>query len=120
MTEEEILAFATARIASQWELELLLLLQRTAPRRWSTAELVRELRASRKVVSSAVEHLKEGGMLMTADDAVFYAASTEDVGAAVSALRSLCTTKPFTVLNAIARAAKDPLKSFSDAFRIKE
>ncbi|HSC18704.1 MAG TPA: hypothetical protein VLC74_07295 [Rhizomicrobium sp.] len=121
MREDDILAFARATVKSIWALELLLLMQRTLERGWTSEELVRELRASTLVVHEALRQLLTAGLLAADQtDQFCYRPASEHLGALVSEMQSLYRAKPLTVINAIASAPNEKLRIFADAFRLKD
>ena len=120
MREDDVLAFASASVKSIWALELLLLMQRTAERGWTAAELVRELRASTLVVHEALRQLLNAGLLAAGPaDRFCYRPASEHLGMLVNGIQSLYLAKPLTVINAIASAPNEKLRIFADAFRLK-
>lgn len=120
VNEDDVLSFVRATLASTWELELLLLLYRSANRRWSAQELVRELRASQVIVAHAVRSLKTHQLVTEFDGRFGYVRGVRATDETLGELQLLCSSKPFTVFNAIRDAQAAPLKTFSDAFRFRE
>jgi len=119
--EEETLSFVRRSINSLWELELLLRVSQSPERVWTSAELVSTLRASSTVVERAVAALGAKGLVSaTPPDGIRYAAVERGHGEDVKALEALWAAKPFSVTKTIMDAQSDPLRSFSDAFRLKD
>lgn len=121
VTQEEVLAFVRAGIESVWELELLLLLQRSPERRWSALELERELRASATVIASALRRLRAAEVVAEPErDRFQYLASSPRTDHIVQALERAYRTNPVSVIKTILGAPDARLKVFSDAFRFKD
>lgn len=120
-TEEEVLAFAAASTGSVWSLELLLLLKRSAPARWTKAALIRESRSSEAVVVEALAQLQTAGIVV-ADEAgdYRYQPVSEHIGELIESLQQIYVTKPSAVVRAIVTAPNRRLRIFSDAFKLKD
>ena len=65
--EAEISQFIRIYIPSVWALELLLLLRADPARRWSPAELLKELRASTSLVDENLAHFERQGLALKDD-----------------------------------------------------
>jgi len=68
-SEEHILEFAGAALNSVWALEMLLMLRREPTRRWTTIELIRELRGSQVSVGESLNNLRAAGLIVEEGDA---------------------------------------------------
>ncbi|HEX4078471.1 MAG TPA: hypothetical protein VHX61_06315 [Rhizomicrobium sp.] len=121
VTEEEILAFVRASLASVWELELLLLLYRSPQRHWDAKEIDRQLRASETVVAYALRRLRVAGLVAeTTKDRFQYRPGLPRLHAIVQALEIAYRTNPISVVKVILGAPDSNLRIFSEAFRLKE
>lgn len=121
MIEDEVFALLRLSISSVWELELLLLLHRTPDREWSIEEIDREMRASRTVVESAAYKLvTEGLVVETHHDSFQYRPANPDLEAFVKGLALAFSVKPIAIIKTIAAGHNDRLRSFSDAFRLRD
>ncbi|MGH6876484.1 MAG: hypothetical protein ACREHV_03785 [Rhizomicrobium sp.] len=121
ITQEEVLAFVRDTIASVWELELLLLLSRSPDRRWTAKEIDRELRASETVVNAVLRRLRAAEIAAEpAEEQFQYRPVSPRTHEIVQALETAWRTNPISVVKAILGAPDNKLKSFSDAFRLKE
>ena len=65
--EAEISQFIRTYIPSVWALELLLLLRADPARRWSPAELLKELRASTSLVDENLANFERQGLALKDD-----------------------------------------------------
>jgi hypothetical protein len=121
VTEDEVLAFVGASIASVWELELLLLLHREPERLWNPGEIDRQLRASETIVSLTLRRLVAAQMVAEPGRGLFqYGPANPRLREIVAALDNAYRTNPVSVVKAILGAPDTKLKIFSDAFRFKE
>jgi hypothetical protein len=118
VTDKDLLAFIGGSIRSVWALEMLLLLKRQPDRRWSPAELVRELRASTMVVDEGVEAFRAAGLISCDEDGCAYAPASPVLADLCEALEEAYRQRPVAVVNAIV-SRTDKIQSFADAFRLK-
>ena len=119
MTEQDLLQFTRGSIRSVWALELLLLLKREPDRRWPHDELVRELRASTKVVTDSVQDFTAAGLVACEGETCAYAPASPLLAELCEALEQAYRRRPVSVINAIV-SPKDKMQSFADAFRLKD
>jgi hypothetical protein len=106
---------------SVWSLELLLLLHSQPDRRWTTSELVSELRSSELVVAQSVRCLLGGGLLLDeGDDIVRFAAVSPDLSDFVAKLDHEYRTRPNQVRRMIVGRSNVKLTTFSDAFVLRK
>jgi hypothetical protein len=121
VTEENLTTFITATIGSVWALELVLLLKREPQRSWRTDELIREMRGSQVVIAEALKMLQGAGLVVQdGAGAHRYQAASEHLDQMVSELEKAYAAKPMTVIKAIIAAPSDKLRTFSDAFKLKD
>jgi hypothetical protein len=117
--DSDLAEFAEHSFGSVWALELLLLLRRDAPRRWSNEELVQELRSSDAVVGQSVERLMVAGLVLAEDDgAVRYAPASDHQHALVVRLEEEYGKRPAAIRRLILQGP-EKLRHFSEAFRLK-
>jgi len=115
--ESEIAQFIRAYIPSVWALELLLLLRADAARRWSAAELLRELRASTSLVDENLARFYAQGLALNDEQGWHFAPASHHLEMLAAQLAELYRERPMYTIGLIARA--DPLQSLANAFRIK-
>jgi hypothetical protein len=121
VTEDDVLAFVRVAIRSAWSLELLLLLRRTRPARWTTEALVRELRGSAALVAESVAALGAAGLVTaTTGDEYAYQPQSAELDELAAGVADLYASKPLAVFQAIFATPEDKLRSFSDAFLFKK
>ena len=106
---------------SVWSLELLLLLHAQPDRRWTTPEIVAELRSSELVVAQSVRCLGGGGLLIEeVDGTVQYSAVSPDLAAFVAKLDREYKARPNQIRRMIVGRSNAKLTSFSDAFVLRK
>ena len=106
---------------SIWSLELLLLLHAQPDRRWTTKEMVAELRSSELVVAQSVRCLLGCGLLIDeADSTVRYSAASTDLDVFVVKLDHENRTRPNKIRRMIIARPNAKLTSFSDAFNLRK
>src|SRR3569833_514070 len=115
--EPEITALIRSQIPSAWALELLLLLQADPARRWSAAELLKELRASTSLVDKNLSRFEQQGLALKDEAGWHFAPANPHLEALVGDLAALYRERPMHTIGLISRP--DPLISLANAFRIK-
>ena len=121
IAEDAVLDFAGALFRSVWAVELLLTLKRRGDRPWPAADIVKELRGSRVVVTEALNNLIAAGLVVQDDAETYrYCAVSHDVDALVVELAELYASKPTAVIRKIVTSPSTKLQTLSDAFRIKK
>lgn len=115
--EAEISEFIRAYVPSVWALELLLLLRADPARRWSPAELLKELRASTSLVDENLARFERQGLVLKNDEGWYFAPANPHLDSLVAALGELYRERPMHTISLIARP--DPLRALADAFRLK-
>ena len=118
---DDLMQFVGTSIKSVWTLELLLYLRRAAGRTCSSAELVRELRASDAIVTDGVSSLHKAGLVVSDGlGNVRYAPVSATFDRLVQQLAQLYRERPVMVTNAIFAGPDRKLQTFADAFRLKK
>lgn len=106
---------------SVWALELLLVLRRDRARGWHPNELVQELRSSDVVVSESIDRLVAVGLAVIEDgNRVRYSPSSAEHDALVGLLEDEYRKKPAAIRRLIIKSPAEKLKSFADAFKLKQ
>jgi hypothetical protein len=116
--DSDLIAFVRQHVRSVWALELLLLLRRDPARCWRPDELVRELRASQRLVSDNLSRFETSGLVAPDDDCFRFAPATPVLDALCGQLEAAYRERPVSVINMIAQPG-GPLQSLADAFRFK-
>jgi hypothetical protein len=120
MTEDEVLTFVTTAIPSVWALEMLLLMRAAPARSWSVDDLIRESRSSVSAVQEAMSLLSAAGLVAAEANSFRYSPANAALEELAGEIAGLQAKKPTTVVRAILSAPHHKLRSFSDAFKIKE
>lgn len=120
MLSDEVIRFLRTSIGSVWALELLLLLRRDRVRAWSVDGLIRELRGSAGIVSSALAQLQARGLIAEEDGRYRYEPASSDLDLIVGAVAGSYAEYPIAVTQAIFAASADKIQLFADAFRFKK
>ena len=105
---------------SVWSLELLLLLHAQPDRRWTTSDMVTELRSSELVVAQSVSCLLNAGLLIDeGDSTIRFASVSADLADFVEKLAHEYRTRPNQIRRMIVSRSNTKLTSFSDAFLLR-
>jgi DNA-binding HxlR family transcriptional regulator len=116
----EIVEFLRLSVRSVWTLELLLLLRRDSARSWRADELVREMRASQKIVDESLAALAVIGLVVVAQDgAIAYRAETP-LDAMIDRLAELYRERPLSVTQAIHDGPTAKIQTFADSFKLRK
>jgi hypothetical protein len=113
----EISQFIHACIPSVWALELLLLLRADPARRWSEADLIKELRASISLVDENLAHFERQGLALKDEAGWHFASASPHLESLAAELAALYRERPTHTIGLIARP--HPVRALAEAFRIK-
>ena len=119
----ELHRFLNAHVRSIAHLELLLLVHRTADRRWTPEEAAKVLYIPATFAESLLESLRAAGIVVLTDGkqgSFQYAPRSSDLNERVAELAVFYRERPVTTIQAIHAAPTDALQNFSDAFRIRK
>lgn len=117
--DEKLFNFVRSHVPTVWTLELLLVLKRDPDRRWSSEQLVAELRGSEAVVTAALGQLKRAGLARIDEHARYgYEPALPGLAASADQLDQAYRERPFTIIKWIA-APEDKLRSLADAFKFR-
>lgn len=106
---------------SVWSLELLLLLHAQPDRRWTTPEMVAELRSSELVVSQSVRGLLSAGLLVEESEGIVrYSTISGDLDLFVIKLDHEYRARPTRIRRLIVGRPNAKLSSFSNAFNLRK
>jgi len=118
-TEDDIVSFVQGTINSLCALELLLLLRRERPRRYTLDQVVRELRSSQLAVTQALDRLQRSELIEDSGEGAYrYQQGSAQLDVICERLESLYARKPVKIVNAILGAPDEKLRTFADAFRL--
>lgn len=121
LKEEEVLAFVHSELGSVWALELLTLLKANPDKHFRLGELVLQLRSSSMAVAQALTRLTENGFAGEKPDGTYcFAPRSPRHREMAAAIEALSMEKPMSLIKAIAEIPNEKLRSFSDAFKIRD
>lgn len=107
-------------IHSVEQLEVLLLLRRTADRDWSAGEVARELSTSPGSAATRLEDLAARGWLVASPDGRYaYDGSDGERDGAVGELAKTYATRRVTVISMIFSKPSENIRTFADAFKLR-
>ena len=111
-------------IGSVAQLELLLLLRTTAPRRWTVQELSNELRVEVKWARAQLLHFCDCGLVRPDDSAgettFMYEPAREELRTQVTAVAQAYLLHRVTVIEAIYSKPPQSIRAFADAFKFRK
>ena len=114
--------FVADNIQSAEQLDILLLLHRSPERVWTAREVSEAVFTVPTSATMRLEELVEAGLLTTkggADPAYEFSPSSPTLRGQVDALAEAYRDDRVGVIQLVFRKPADPLKSFSDAFRLR-
>jgi len=120
---QDVRALIVERIDSVVQLELLLLLQATADRAWTAAEVAQHLRIDPAWAAGQLGELVGRGLAAPATDAPYafrYAPTPPALDGTVSQLVKDYAERRVTVITMIFSKPVDKLRTFADAFRLRK
>ncbi len=114
--------FVARHIHSVEQLEVLLLLQRSAPREWTADEVSREISTSRYAAEARLMDLRGRGLVSMREDGQVlhfrYDPATPD-DAHVGQLAAVYAERRTSIITMIFSKPSDSVSSFADAFRLR-
>jgi hypothetical protein len=119
---EAVRTLLAERLDSIAQLELLLLLHRTAPEAWQAAMLAAELRLETAWTQRQLVQLRDAGLLVEdppGSGTFRFEAADVALGKAVEALAICYAERRVTVVSLLYSRPRDPIRVFADAFRIR-
>ena len=115
--DEDISLFVRDHIPSVWALELFLLLRSTREKSWDASDLVRELRASAKLVRENLFRFERFGFVVNDEKGWRFAPANTWLDEMAAKLADAYRERPISTIGLIRRT--DPLTSLADAFKLK-
>jgi hypothetical protein len=117
--DRELTEFLREHVRSVWGVELLLLLMRDADRRWSSPDLVRELRASATLVADNLDRFERAGLVLREETELWrYAPASRVFDDLARRLEQAYRERPVSIVNLIAKPP-DPIQGLADAFKFR-
>lgn len=118
---QQLERFLRISIRSVWEVELLLLLRQEPSRSWSTAELIRQLRASGLVVNDALVALQRVELVTVEPAERFrYRPANAELAVVVDELAAAYASLPSSIMHVIWSTPRSNIEIFADAFRFRK
>ncbi len=120
---DEVRRFLSETIASVAQLELVLLLRTSVPKRWTVAQLVEELRVDGDWASKQLEALCREGLSSKEGEGpptYFYRPASTSLEQTVSAVAQDYLLNRVAVIEFIYGRQRDTLRLFADAFRLRK
>ncbi len=121
---DTLASFVRAHLSSVEQVEVLLLLHRTAPRRWTAVATSRELRLDPVSVARRLSEFHEHGILAVVPGAealeYWYEPSPAAPPRTLSELGTAYRDRRTSLINLIFAAPVDDARAFADAFRLRK
>lgn len=121
---EDMRRFLETNIEVVDQLEILRVLGADPEREWRPADLARDVQTPPEAIIPHLTALHGRGLLVkfTRGSEVFcrYGPNTPELEAKVRRLLQLYQERPVTMINMVYARARDALRSFSDAFRLRK
>ena len=118
----EIRRLVAEHIDAADQLDILLLLHATPDRAWTAREVSESVFTVPTAATMRLEQLRQAGFLVStggADPSYTYQPATPGLASQVDALAAVYRVNRVAVIQLVFQKAADPLKSFSNAFRIR-
>ncbi len=121
---EDVTKFMNENVETIDQLEILRILGEDRGKEWDFVALASEVQATPQAVRAHLMAMNARGLLMTttrgADLGCRYGASTPELENMVGRLLQMYKERPVTMIKMVYERAKDPLRAFADAFRIRK
>jgi DNA-binding MarR family transcriptional regulator len=121
---DEVKRFLEANIDSLEQLEILRLLGEDPQKEWHAADLAREAQTPLPTIGAHLSALQARGLLTTqtrgADLLCRYGPSTPELRNRLDQLLQVYRERPVTMINLVYSRARETLKSFAEAFRLRK
>jgi DNA-binding MarR family transcriptional regulator len=121
---EEVKEFMEANIDSVDQLEILRVLGEDPHKEWRAPDLAREVQTQPDAIGPHLAALRSRGLLVTetrgTDLFCRYGPVSPEREAILTRLLQVYRERPVTMIKLVYARAKDPLKTFADAFRLKK
>jgi hypothetical protein len=107
LMQSQLVDFIEQSFGSVWDLEMMLVLHESQPRRWKGGELVAHLRSSEAIVLNAIDRLLACGLaLKDPEGAVNYSPESDETRLLVDALCAEYRRTPAAVRRMIIQASR--------------
>ena len=121
---EDVTNFMYENVESIDQLEILRILGEDPEKEWDFTALADEVQAAPQTVRAHLMIMQARGLLTTtirgAGLSCRYGVSSHELENSVGRLLQMYKKRPVTMIKMIYQRAKDPLRAFADAFRIRK
>lgn len=121
---DEVKRFLEENIDSVDQLEILRVLGEDPHKEWSFPDLARETQTPPEAIAAHLSVLQSRGLLLThtRDTVLFcrYGPTSPERASVVERLLQVYRERPVSMIKLVYARAKDPLKTFAEAFRLKK
>lgn len=121
---EEVKRFLEANIDSVDQLEILRVLGEDPQKEWNAVDLAREVQSPPQSINTHLTALNARGLLFLqnrgADLHCRYGPHSPELVERTAQLLQVYRERPVTMIKLVYATARDPLKTFADAFRLKK
>lgn len=121
---EEVKRFLEANIDSVDQLEILRVLGEDPLKEWPAVDLAREVQSAAQSINAHLDALNSRGLLAVrksgSDLFCHYGPHSPELAQRTAQLLQVYRERPVTMIKLVYATARDPLKTFADAFRLKK
>lgn len=121
---EEVKRFLEANIDSVDQLEILRVLGEDPLKEWPAVDLAREVQSAAQSINAHLDALNARGLLAVrksgSDLFCHYGPHSPELAQRTAQLLQVYRERPVTMIKLVYATARDPLKTFADAFRLKK
>ena len=121
---EEVKRFLEANIDSVDQLEILRVLGEDPRKEWHAVDLAREVQSAAQSIDAHLAALNARGLLFLqkrgAELFCRYGPSSPELVERAAQLLQVYRERPVTMIKLVYATARDPLKTFAEAFRLKK
>ena len=121
---EDLARFMYHNVESIDQLEILRILGEDREREWDCASLAREVQAMPQTVRAHLAAMQSRGLLVTTSRGAAlccrYGVDAPELRDMVDRLLQMYKQRPVTMIKMVYERARDPLRAFADAFRIRK
>jgi hypothetical protein len=118
---DDLVRFLQTHLGSVWALRLMLAMRAEPERAWTAELLVRELRASDRLIARLLYRFQDIGLVVKHDtDTWHWQPAVAEMEALSRDIAEAYAVTPFGVIQAIAEAPNENLRQLADAFRLRK
>jgi len=121
---EDVARFMNENVETIDQLEILRVLGEERQREWDARALSSEVQTEPEAIRAHLAAMQARGLITTATRAAGltyrFGASTPELESMVNRLLQVYKERPVTMIKLVYERAKDPLRAFADAFRLRK